>query len=185
MTKTSGKLAGGSMASFWAVLLLAGCAVNPGLKISGLATGPDAEKTAFAQKNFEFSPAHKDWAAKMGMGTFKLTQDKPQLDIEALKKVRKIAIVGFDESFWARSNVKGEGFGRLVSVMTEWGSNIGMKKEHMQPVVNAAYDDLKASLERAGFEVVPVDRVTAQMAYQNMKYEEAGGSAKGRTKDWY
>ncbi|MCX5790294.1 MAG: hypothetical protein NTX64_17570 [Elusimicrobia bacterium] len=174
-------------------LLLTGCAglAGPGMKITGMATSADAEKTAFVDKSFDLTKAHASWAAFEKFGTVYFVPPKPKVDLEVLKKVKKIAIVGFDQSIWARAKKRGDTgsvLGNVIAlgqVLTEWGINLGMKPEQMQPLANKAYDDLKAALEKEGFEVVPADRVTTQAAYQAMKYEEAAGSASGHRNEWY
>jgi len=189
--KSSSKM----MIALAASLFLTGC-VGPGMRIGPIATGADAEKTAFVNKYFGFSPAHKEWAATMGMANgFKMTRTKPKLDAEALKNVKKVAIVGFDVSFWPKSG-KTESAGQgafavihaavaMAKTLIDWQTAMGMKKDEMQQVANQTFDDMKESLEQAGYKVIPADTVQTNAAYQALKFEGSEGAATGRQGNWY
>ena len=61
--------------------------------LAALAKADDSEKKSFMKKRFDWSPSHDIFAKTMGdTGAF----GRLKIDRESMKKIKKIAIVGFD-----------------------------------------------------------------------------------------
>lgn len=160
-------------AIFIGVALLMGCA-STGAKVAGLSKAPDAEKTAFVEKQLKPSDFHKQWAALVEGQMF----PKPKMDSAALKNVKTVAIVSYDFGVYAKS--KGSSAG-LIGLGWE---KIGLKKEEIQKFTDTIYDELKAVIEANGITVVSVDAIKANDAYQAVKADEEAAKVKGVSGHW-
>lgn len=166
------------------VLVMTGCAgminnlISPPAKIEGMSKAVDVEKEKFVKKNFAFSGAHTQWANLMGMVPGKFFPDKPAADSNALKKVKKVAIMSFDFNVYAKgSSASGVG---LIGAATEIATKAGINKEDLEKLSTATYDELKSNIEKQGMEVIPAETVLSNSSYQALKFEgkeaEVGGA---------
>ncbi|MCX5785874.1 MAG: hypothetical protein NTX59_09305 [Elusimicrobia bacterium] len=146
-----------------------------------MAKAAEQEKSDFVQKNLKFSGAHRSWA--QSMETMKGWADKkywkiftymfvkPEISVEPLKKVKKVAILSFDVRVDAkqqkRTSTSDAGY---VTVETTHYGAIDMSA--LQPFANTMYDEMKAGLERQGIAVISDELVKNNTDYQALDYKE-------------
>lgn len=174
---------------FTGSVLLSGCAslIAPPAKMPDLTKATEQEKAVFVEKNIGFSSAHKSWAQSMatihGWAEKKYWKivtypfEKPTADYEAIKKVKKVAILSFDVTVSVKSKLKGE------SMITRT-ETINMAP--IQPFVNTMYDELSKSLKQQGIEVISAKTVINNPEYQLLDFKEImeGGQLKDKGA-WY
>jgi len=170
-------------------LVLMGCATLP--TVTNVVTAPDAEKIAYAQQNFTYSLAHKQWAMiEEGGGQTVKSLAKPKNAPEALKKVKKVAIVAFDVTVYRKGEkrqVQGGLVGGVVAVAEAFDELARVKKEMapLQEFVDQMYGELGKSFEKYGYTVMPVNKILASEAYKKLAFEEEEKKVKGAAAGWW
>ncbi|MCX5790006.1 MAG: hypothetical protein NTX64_16110 [Elusimicrobia bacterium] len=159
ITEYGRRLAAGAMLAVAA--MLAGCA-GGGTLLTGVGRAPESEKADLVKKLITYTTAHYQWNISMGANW-----GDPKMDRAALKKVKKVAIVGFGVATYAGETVSSGGnmtFTHTTSFKGDW-----------KPFANEAYDQLKAALEKNGLEVIPVDAVASNAAYKAFEIKDPAG----------
>jgi len=170
-------------------LVLFGCATLP--TVTNVMTTPNTEKIAYAQKNFTYSIAHKQWAMiEEGGGKTVKSLAKPKNDPAALKKVKKVAIVSFDVTVFRKGEKRQAApgiVGGIVAVVDAFAELERVKKEMapLQEFVNQMYTELQKGLEKNGYVVMPVDKILTNEAYKNLEYKEEEKKVKGAAAGWW
>lgn len=160
-------------------LSLTGCATMNtffGPKPKLPAAGAEQDKITFVQKQLGFSAAQKSWTQHLETirgwsegkywKIFTYMFAKPKIDVDALKKVKKVAILSFDVRVDAKRQQTTTTAGNMEITTTG-----GIDLTPMQPFVNTMYDALKTSLEKQGITVIPVDEVKNNPDYIAMDFK--------------
>jgi len=174
---------------FLGCLLFFGCATLP--TVTEVVKSPDKEKITFAQQNFTYTIAHKQWATiEEGGGKTVKAMAKPKNDAVGLKKVKKVAIVAFDVTVYRKGEKREAGTGivsGIVAVADAFAEQARVRKEMLplQDFVNQMYAGLQKSFENHGYTVLPVEKIAASNAYKNLEYKEEEKKVKGAAAGWW
>lgn len=135
------------------VLLIGGCT---GVQRSkGVA--PEAEKGGF-----------------MGLST---KSDVEGSGEKAVTGERKVVIPFFRIGFFTEKNPKG--YQSQSTSIRIFSGLMGVDNATFQAIVDQAYDDFVAKMEKRGFEVIPYDRIAGTEAFSKMTHVEAPHVAQG------
>jgi hypothetical protein len=147
------------MGSMLIVVLLLACCTWGGTNLAGASNTSESEKTSLVDKMMTHTTAHYQWNISMGASF-----GSPKMDRDALKKVKKVAILGFGVALYSGSKTSSGGdmtFTHPTSFKGDW-----------QPFTNKAYDQLKAAFEQNGLEVIPAATVTSNAAYKAFEIKD-------------
>ena len=136
-----------------------GCALyTTKIMVDPLAQGTDQVKKDFVKSQGRPSLYHVVYQPQVEPPKFRLGNPKPKMDWELLNTTKKLAIVGFE------LNVQGK-------QSTAGGSTTSWDLAPINQYANLMYDDLKASLEKNGFRVLPVEKVLNNAYYQSLEWK--------------
>ncbi|MDD5765822.1 MAG: hypothetical protein PHW79_06220 [Candidatus Marinimicrobia bacterium] len=165
-------------------MLLVGCSSTLPT-INGFPDKPEKEKLGYTEKNFSYTQAHQQWASISGPGKAIKASAKPEIVPADLKKVKKVAIVGFDVTVFRKGKQKKSSGLMAIADMV---SDMAQAKKDMEPLqgfVNTMYDEMKKTFEKYGYEVVSVEKIKACEAYKKLEFKEEEKKVKGASAGWW
>lgn len=164
------------------VFLFISCLVMTGFSFTSELTLPktEEEKREIMEKGLKGSPAHFKWTQTIEGKPY----SRPTNDKEALKKVKKVGIVGFNVNLYAKKKTAAmlPGSSLLnvpLSIIQAKKEKEGINPEELKTLTEAMYDDFTEALKKRGIEIIPVEQVLSNELYKSFKQSGKEGEVSG------